>query len=236
MPNCRLIVNSCQSRKPLQEVWLRCLAESWPDCPFPLSIISPELDKGWNANLIDCLEQLSEDFILMMLDDNYLEPSVHYTANMAAVVDTMVAHPDIAFIKLQAGGAHAPEIFFPEWHRIREYDRKHHPFKRTNLIPAMYRRTWLQRFAKAVLAVCGSARDVGRNGALEFEITGTLLTENPVAWPERMFGIHRPNPDGGGGDSLLTCIANDAVTDGKVRDIPSLRRLCEGIAGIEAYL
>lgn len=236
MPDCRLVVVSCPSRAPLQEIWKRCLAESWPDCPFPVTIISPTPDVGWNANLIAALEALTESYILMLLDDNFLDPSPNYTVNMRAVLELMSERPDIALIKLQAGGAHAPEIPFAPWPRIREYDRRPHPFKRTNLIPSMYRREWLLRFSKAILASCGPAKDVGRNGAIEFEMTGTKITGDATAWPEKMLGIHRPNPDGGGGDSLLTCIANDAVTGGLVRDIESLRRLCVGVPGIEAFL
>jgi len=87
--DCRLIVVSCPARKPLQEIWKKCHAEAWPDCPFPVTIISPEDDRGWNANLIRCLESVAEEFILLMLDDNFLEPSTEYTANMERVLATM---------------------------------------------------------------------------------------------------------------------------------------------------
>lgn len=236
MPSCRLVVVSCPKRSALQQIWKNCLATSWPDCLLPVTIISPAVDVGWNANLIACLEQVAEDFILLMLDDNFIEPNSQLTANIEAVLSLMERNPDIALIKLQAGGAHAPEIPFAQWDRIREYDRRPHPFKRTNLIPSMYRKSWLLKFSKAVLQECGPARDVARGGALEFEITGTKMTTDANAWPERMFGIHRPGPDGSGGDSLLVCVANDAVTDGKLRDIEPVRRLCHGIDGVEIWL
>jgi hypothetical protein len=232
--DCRLIVVSCPARKPLQEIWKKCHSEAWPDCPFPVTILSPEDDLGWNANLIRCLESIDETYVLLMLDDNFLEPSPHYTANIRAVLELMSDRHDIAMVKLQAGGAHAPEIPFPAWPRIREYDRRHHPFKRTNLIPCMYRRSWLLRLSRAVLSDCGPERDKGRSGAIEFEMTGTKLTCDAANWPERMFGIHRPEPDGSGGDSLLVCYGNDAVTGGKIR--PFLSHLCDGVAGAEVYL
>lgn len=238
MIDCRLVVVSCPHRKPLQEIFLKCLSDRWSDCHFPITVLSPENDIGWNANLIGCLSGLSESFILLMLDDNILEHASDgsYTDNMNAVLGLMRKYPDIGMVKLQAGGAHAPELAFPEWDRIREYDRRPHPFKRTNLIPTMYRRTWLLRLSRAVLNDCGPDRDKGRLGALEFESTGTLLTADHINWPERMFGIHRPERGGSGGRSLLTCIANDAVTGGKVREIESLRSLCVGVEGIEAFL
>ncbi len=230
----RIVVVSCPKRKPLQQIWRKCFEAGWPDCPYPVTLISPENDVGWNANLIACLETISEQFVLLILDDNFIEPNAEYTANMERVIETMTKHSDIGLMKLQAGGAHAPEIEFADWKRVREYDRRPHPFKRTNLVPAMYRRSWLLRFCRAVLKECGPQRDKGRDGALEFEITGTRLTEDRANWPERMFGIHRPNADGGGGDALLVCYANDGVTAGKIR--PFLAHLCEGVEGAEVYL
>ncbi len=236
--NCRLVVVSCPRRKPIQEIWKACQLASWSDCPYPIDIMNPDPDVGWNANLLKHLGTLSEDFILLMLDDNFINPSGdgEYTRNINDVLVLMEAMPNIGLIKLQAGGAHAPELPFPQWSRLREYDRVHHPFKRTNLIPSIYRRSWLQRFSAAVLEAAPNTNDKGRLGALEFESTGTLLTADEVKWPEKMLGIHRPGPDGGGGDSLLDCIANDAVLEGKMRPIPVLMNLCDGVEGIEAFL
>lgn len=238
MLDARLVVVSCPHRQPIQQIWKHCQEANWPDCPFPIDILSPDPDVGWNANLIKHLRTIAEEYVLLLLDDNFIEPAPvgEYTSNMVAVLQVMTDHPDIALIKLQAGGAHAPEVQFYPWDRIREYDRAHHPFKRTNLIPSMYRRSWLIRLSSAVLQACGAPSDIGRNGAIEFEMTGTLLTKNRMEWPERMLGIHRPAPDGGGGHSLLTCMANDAVLEGRMRPIPVLQQLCVGVPGIEAFL
>lgn len=234
---CRLVVASCPKYAPIQELWLRALHANWPDCPHPVTIISPEDDLGWNANLIRFLETVSEDLILLFMDDNVIAPNQDCTANIQLVIDLMSAHRNIAMVKLQAGGAHAPELKFEPWPRLREYDRRPHPFKRTNLGgPAMYRREWLMRLSRAVLKECGPKQDKGRQGAIEFEVTGTMLTANESAWPEKLLAIHRPNADGGGGDSLLICVANNAVTGGKVREVEYLRSLCVGVPGIEAFL
>ncbi len=237
MYDCRLVVVSCPRRAPIQEIWKACQRDNWPDCPFPIDIISQEKDLGWNANLIAHIEKLSETFVLLMLDDNFIEPLQPLTSNIRALLELMKAHTDVGMCKLQAGGAQNPDIYYQPWPRLREYDRQHHPYKRTNLIPCMYRREWLLRLSGAVLNyVKGqNGSDNGRQGAIEFEVTGTLLTEDAHLWPERMLGINRPNADGGGGDSLLICMANDAVLEGKMRDLKPLRKLCEGVAGIEAF-
>ena len=112
------------------------------------------------------------------------------TLNVETALAIMTRYPDpnIGMMKLQAGGAHAPEIPWSDYDRIREYDRRPHPFKRTNLVPAMYRRAFLQRLSAAVLQECGPAGDKGRQGAIEFEVTGTKLTADAKAWPERLDG------------------------------------------------
>lgn len=232
----RIVVISCPRRASLQQIWKTCQERNWPDCPLPITVLSPDPDVGWNRNLITLLDTISETYILQMLDDNFIEPMApgEITANIVSLIELMNAHPDIALVKVQAGGAHAPEIEFPAWERIREYDRGHHPFKRTNLIPALYRRTWLHRLSSTVLSSIGPERDIGRNGAIEFEMLGTALTSDAREWPERMMGIHRPLPDGGGGQSLLECYGNDAVTGGKLR--PFLHHLAEGVPGMETYL
>lgn len=241
MSNARLLVVSCPRRKPIQAIWKLCQQQHWPDCPFPIDMLSPEQDIGWNANLIQYLNTISESFVLLMLDDHFVDKALPggYTANMQALLDLMTSRSDIGMVKLQAGNAASPEIPFEPWPRLREYDRAHHPFKRTNLVPTMFRRDWLLRLSTAVLKQCGPASDKGRKGALEFEVAGTLLTEDSIAWPERMLGIHRPNADGGGGQSLLQCIASDGVREGKMQTTEELRRLgidVKRITGIEAFL
>lgn len=233
--NTRLVVVSCPSRKPVQEIWKRCQALNWPDCPFPIDFLSPTPDVGWNANLIQYLNMRSEEFILLMLDDHFPFTGT-WTKNMDAVIGCMMTHPDIGMIKLQAGNAHGPELDYGPWARLREYDRESHPFKRTNLVPTMFRREWLLRVAKAVLEICGPEGDIGRNGALEFEVAGTLVTADEKRFPEKMLGIHRYGPDGTGGDSLLECYDNDAIREGRMKDVDVLKPLCVGVEGIEAFL
>jgi hypothetical protein len=242
MPDARLVVVSCPHRQPIQEIWTHCQQANWPDCPYPIDILSPTPDTGWNHNLLSYLIRVEEPLILLMLDDHFLgKPEYYnYTDNMLGIVLLMMARPDIGMIKLQAGNAHSPEIPFEEMPILREYDRAHHPFKRTNLVPTMFRRQWLIRLCDSVLHIIGADRDVGRNGALEFESTGTKLTMDTTVWPERMLGIHRPHADGGGGKSLLNSISNDGLREGRFHiDLTPLKELGidpHNIKGIEAFL
>lgn len=235
--NARVVVVSCPRRKPVQEIWLKTQKANWPDCRFPIDFLSPTPDIGWNANLIRHLQGLADDFILLMLDDHFLCEGP-WTENMNTVLGLMEVRPDIGMIKLQAGNAHGPELVYEPWDgdRIREYDREPHPFKRTNLVPTMYRREWLLRLSKAVLEAIDPTRDVGRLGAIEFEVIGTLLTQDTEPFPEKMLGIHRPDPGGNGGNSLLQCMDNDAIREGKIKRFDGWAALCNGVEGIEAFI
>ena len=97
MSSCRLVVVSCQRRKPIQEIWKACREANWPDCPFPIDIISPDesQDRGWNANLIAHIDKLSETFVLLMLDDNFIEPRQPLTSNIRALLELMKAQAQL---------------------------------------------------------------------------------------------------------------------------------------------
>jgi hypothetical protein len=233
----RLLVVSCPGREPIQQLWHLCQRKHWPDCPFPVEMLSPSPDIGWNANLLRGLHRITESLVLLMLDDHFPPPNPDTSAIEKAVA-LMEADQSIGMLKLQAGNAHAPELPYDGWERVREYDRAPHPFKRTNLVPTLFRRIWLMRLCDGVLKTCSEAQDRGREGAINFEVHGTRLTEDGFVWPERILGIHRTNPDGTGGDSIIACTGNDGVREGRIQ----AGVLCEiavdwrSINGIEAFL
>lgn len=233
MSDCRLIVVSCPPRKPIQDIWWKCQQTAWPDCPFPITMLSPEHDVGWNENFLALAQTIDEEFILFMLDDHWLEPlrnGERLTSNMLNVLAFMKQCQDVAFVKVQAGNAWSPELPVPEWDRLGEYDREHHPFKRTNIVPTMFRRSWLVRFLQAVLNACEANEDRGRTGALAFEGKGTRLTMNRNEWPERMLGIDRPKPDENCNKSLLNCIASDGIREGRLQKSAELELTAAGFS------
>lgn len=241
----RVAVVSCPGREPIVSIWKTCQNNFWQSCPFPIDVISLEEDRGWMSNLLHYLGQINDEFVLLMLDDHFVDPvqDGDITDNVNTALALMESNPDIAMIKVQAGNAACPEIVFEPWDRIREYDRAHHPFKRTNLVPTIFRRSWLRRLTSAILEAYGPSGDIGRDGAINFEVGGTRLTEDSTAWPERMFGIYRPNPDGGGGRSILACICNDGVREGKLQigdvTIDMLKKFgidVKALPGIEKFL
>ncbi len=232
MLDTRLVVVSCPSRQPIQVIWRNCREANWTDCPLPLDMLSPEKDVGWNANLVAYLESIGESFVLLMLDDHFIEAG-NNTANVLDAIGIMKNDASIGLIKLQAGNAWPPELPFERDARLGEYDREHHPFKRTNLVPTLFRRSFLLRLSQSVLIVAPN-NDKGRNGALEFEVAGTLLTESSKEWPERMLGIHRPEDGSLGSNSFLTCLANDGIREGRFNLEPSVMQILNETANIYA--
>src|SRR5678815_3234499 len=192
----RLLVVSALHRKPILDIWKQCQQRNWPDCPLPIDVLAANPDVGWNANLILYLDSITESYVVLMLDDHFIDNSAagDYSTNLGIALEIMDNTRDIGMIKLQAANAACPDMPFPGYDRLREYDRVHHPFKRTNLVPTLFRRTWVRRLSAAVLSHVGVDGDEARYGALAFEMKGTELTEDAVGWPERMLGVYRPGP------------------------------------------
>lgn len=242
MLDARLLVVSAPHRRPIQAIWKACQEAHWPDCPLSIDVLSLEQDIGWNENLLRYLVNSSGTFVLLMLDDHFIAkaPDGRYTEDLLTLLQLMTDQPNIGMVKMQAGNAASPELPVPENDRLREYDRAHHPFKRTNLVPTLFRRVWLQRLTAAVLRECAPGEDKGRSGALAFEVAGTLLTKDATKWPERMLGIHRPKLEGLSGQSFLECIASDGVREGLLRAaaLPELNAVLNihDVPGIEAFL
>ena len=220
--NCAVIVASCLAYAPICTVWHRCREVFWPDCPFPVTTIAPDHDPGWNAGILESIAGHATKYVILFLEDHFLEPTFDhsYTENVNRVIALADSDDSIGLVKLQTGNAWAPEIPFPAWPRLAEYDREPHPFKRTNLVPTLFRTKFLADLCNTILHRPFSCRtigvrhfgDKGRDGALAFEQLGTELTEDSTRWPERMLGINRAD----GHKSLLGSIIGDCVRHGKL--------------------
>ncbi len=223
MSDCRLAVVSCPHRKPVQDMWWTCQKRNWLNCPFPIDVIAPNVDVGWNANLINYLRGHREPFVLLLLDDHWIDSGIssdELTANMESVLDIMRADPQIASVKVQAGNAASPDFDFTPWNHLGVYDRRDHPFKRVNCVPTIFRREWLKRLSDNVRFIMSENRrwsDKGRLGALAFERVGTYLTMDAEKYPELMLGINRESHDPACAASLLKCYGNDALREGRLQ-------------------
>lgn len=232
----RLVVVSCPRYEPIQEIWKQCQRVQWPNCDIPITILSPVEDIGWNHNLIRYLDTVTEDLILLCLEDHFIASNP--SEDIAKAIRFMEENPCFGLMKLQAANAANPDLSFPDWPRLKEYDREPHPFKRTNLVTTLFRRDFLRRLSAHVLEMCGHHRDKGRRGALEFEVMGTYLTVNKERYPERMLGINRDND--GEDQSLLRLLCGDGVREGYMQITHKELEDCgvdlASIPGLQAFI
>lgn len=87
---CALLVISCDAYSDLWKPFFCLLSRYWPDCPFDKFLGSDTLsynDSGvrplrfsggrdWSLCMKECLEQLSSEYVLVMLDDFFLRRKV----------------------------------------------------------------------------------------------------------------------------------------------------------------
>ena len=98
-----LLVVSCDRYSDLWEPFLQIFRQYWADCPFPLFLgsnhkISPDPavttiaigdDRGWGAGLQSFLDRLDAKYVLMFLEDFFLEETVD-TANVLRLAEIAV--------------------------------------------------------------------------------------------------------------------------------------------------
>ena len=85
--DCALVVSSCDAYSDLWKPFFTLLFRYWPDCPFPIYLISNKqiywdkrvrplligIDKRWATNTRRTLERIPEPYILWILEDLFLE-------------------------------------------------------------------------------------------------------------------------------------------------------------------
>jgi len=85
--NCAVIISSCDAYEDAWAPFFTLFFRYWPDCPFPIYLISNEVtyldsrirplrvgpDRGWANNTKKAMKQISEPFIIFILEDLFLE-------------------------------------------------------------------------------------------------------------------------------------------------------------------
>lgn len=109
---CAIVISSCNKYSDLWEPFFSLFFKYWPDCPFPIYLISNTLrfddkrvktlllgeDKGWASNIKSALSQISEPFILYMQEDYLLQSPVK-TNKIQSLIRYM-SKEEIASIRL----------------------------------------------------------------------------------------------------------------------------------------
>ncbi|MEN9614143.1 MAG: hypothetical protein RLZZ347_450 [Candidatus Parcubacteria bacterium] len=109
---CVVVVSSCDKYADLWEPFFTLFFRYWPDCPFPVHLISntkvyndPRVktvlvgdDKGWATNIKTILSQYTEEYVLYLQEDYLLQSKVD-TKKIESVLSYMASN-DIAVTRL----------------------------------------------------------------------------------------------------------------------------------------
>ena len=84
-----LLISSCDAYEDLWEPFFTFLFRYWPDCPYPIYLITNHLsypdsrvqtilsgdDKGWATNMRYALEKINSSHIIYLQDDYFIRHS-----------------------------------------------------------------------------------------------------------------------------------------------------------------
>jgi len=86
-----IVVLSCDKYRDLWAPFFHCFQRFWPDCPFPVylfanqqrfegapgivTVLSGE-DRDWSSSIKTCLQQLREEYVLVLFDDVFLSRQI----------------------------------------------------------------------------------------------------------------------------------------------------------------
>src|SRR5438874_4531975 len=92
VPSCAVLVMSCDAYRDLWRPFFTLFWRYWPDCVFPVYLGTNRLkyhdsrvtnlpagDYEWSKRLRLCLEQIDDEYVLLLLEDYFLEASVSNT-------------------------------------------------------------------------------------------------------------------------------------------------------------
>lgn len=101
-PDCTLLVASCDAYSDLWEPYFALISRYWPDCPFPIALITenkrPNLGRvralhlgqglDWSSLLLRALDAVSTPYVLLSLEDFFLRRTVD-TQRVIALLDAL---------------------------------------------------------------------------------------------------------------------------------------------------
>jgi hypothetical protein len=99
LPSCAVLISSCDAYSDLWRPFFTLLEQHWDDCPFPIYLGTGEQNFGgtkvkvlhsdggrdWSKCMADYLDAMSEDYVIVMLDDFFLRKDVDQQAVEASL-------------------------------------------------------------------------------------------------------------------------------------------------------
>ena len=94
LPSCAVLVSSCDAYSDLWRPFFTLLKQHWADCPFPVylgtgsatyadsnvQVLHSDGGRDWSKCMADYLDAISEDYVIVVLDDFFLRKDVDQRA------------------------------------------------------------------------------------------------------------------------------------------------------------
>lgn len=87
--DCTVLVTSCDAYRDVEEPFIRLFRRYWPDCPFEVVVngetgavdgfdrqVLSGRGKTWSAMLVEALDSISTPYVIMLMNDYFLESKV----------------------------------------------------------------------------------------------------------------------------------------------------------------
>ena len=241
---CTVLCCSCDKYADLQPVFLSLFRRYWPDCPFPLvlvtenNLITPQLEnsktrklenfsrvfalgagKNWASRLVEALDKIETPYVLMLCDDYFLERQVD-TAKMISRLEEMRRRnaANLRLIPNPVGGKAV------EGSDLLEYE------KNTAYCIATQAGFWEKGFLKSLASPVASIWEFERYGS--FAVGGEQRPLLHTVTKEFPFvdAVHKGHWEKFG---VRVCRENGIAIDFAKRGLPPLKaRLVEGLKGL----
>lgn len=200
MTTVAVFASSCDKYKDFWPRWTASLEQFWPSCLCSKWIQSNDItgsglvptgpDIGWNRNILKAITAIQADYILLTLENHILLSSVDEISFDKAhgILDT---NSSIGLVQLSR--CWPTETRYEHWNKLGYYNRTPHPFKICSLSATpLWRKSLLIAIINHVISEIPEQQDVGRQGAVEFEVEGTRLwVQNNSIYPWNVLGIDR---------------------------------------------
>lgn len=111
--NTCILIPSCSAFRDCWPATLACIEKFWPDRQWTVRTVSDSIpwgdnpivvpeDLGWSANLRFALTKISEEFVVMFLEDMLITRQVN-SGDLQLASDAIQSHPEVGAIRIGQG-------------------------------------------------------------------------------------------------------------------------------------
>jgi hypothetical protein len=165
-----ILLSSLAGREDIHRVFLSGMAKYWPDCPWPLVVMTESPDSGYCARLLRYITASTADVIVFNLDDFVLARPANGALAIRAVERGIAGGASIVHLShnQQISQVEFPPL--PGWYLHRTHSE---PFYgRFHPAWMAVRRDHMIEIVRSVLGMMKPGQDRGWTGAYNLELLG----------------------------------------------------------------